>query len=56
MNTTNFPSRLIYLFFNFRPSTFIETSNKRKAEDGDDVFHFVSYIHFKNSIYEIDGL
>lgn len=32
---------------------------KRKAkneEDADEVFHFVSYLHFKNSIYEIDGL
>ena len=29
---------------------------KKKAKDGDDVFHFVSYIHFKNAIYEIDGL
>ena len=29
---------------------------KTKAKDGDDVFHFVSYIHFKNAIYEIDGL
>ena len=36
------------------PEPFIFT--KTKAEDGDDVFHFVSYIHFKNSIYEIDGL
>jgi ubiquitin carboxyl-terminal hydrolase L5 len=29
---------------------------KTYAKDGDDVFHFVSYIHFKNNIYEIDGL
>ena len=29
---------------------------KTVAKDGDDVFHFVSYIHFKNAIYEIDGL
>ena len=36
------------------PEPFIFT--KTKAEDGDDVFHFVAYIHFKNSIYEIDGL
>lgn len=39
-----------------RPSQFIETSQKRQATDDDDVFHFVSYIHFKNAIYEIDGL
>ena len=30
--------------------------SKKIAKDGDDVFHFVAYIHFKNSIYEIDGL
>ena len=36
------------------PEPFIFT--KTKADDGDDVFHFVAYIHFKNSIYEIDGL
>ena len=29
---------------------------KKIAKDGDDVFHFVAYLHFKNSIYEIDGL
>ena len=36
------------------PEPFIFT--KTKAVDGDDVFHFVAYIHFKNAIYEIDGL
>ena len=36
------------------PEPFIFT--KKKAKDGDDVFHFVAYIHFKNAIYEIDGL
>ena len=36
------------------PEPFIFT--KTKAHDGDDVFHFVAYIHFKDSIYEIDGL
>ena len=36
------------------PEPFVFT--KTKAVDGDDVFHFVAYIHFKNSIYEIDGL
>ena len=39
-----------------KPSQFIESSQKRKANDDDDVFHFVSYIFFKGSIYEIDGL
>ena len=29
---------------------------KETTEEGDDIFHFVSYIHFKNAIYEIDGL
>ena len=38
-----------------RAEPFIFTKSK-VAEDGDDVFHFVAYIHFKNSIYEIDGL
>ena len=36
------------------PEPFIFT--KKKAKDGDDVFHFVAYIHFKNAIYEIDGM
>lgn len=39
-----------------KPSQFIESSQKRRATDDDDVFHFVSYIHFKGCIYEIDGL
>ena len=36
------------------PEPFVFT--KKKAKDGDDVFHFVAYFHFKNAIYEIDGL
>ena len=36
------------------PEPFIFT--KTKAKDGDDVFHFVAYLYFKNAIYEIDGL
>ena len=36
------------------PEPFVFT--KMKAHDGDDVFHFVAYIHFKNDIYEIDGM
>ena len=36
------------------PEPFVFT--KKIAKDGDDVFHFVAYIHFKDSIYEIDGL
>jgi ubiquitin carboxyl-terminal hydrolase L5 len=30
--------------------------SSRKATEDDDVFHFVSYIHFKNNIYELDGM
>ena len=26
------------------------------ATEKDDVFHFVGYLHFKNNVYEIDGL
>ena len=36
------------------PEPFVFT--KKKAKDGDDVLHFVAYFHFKNAIYEIDGL
>ena len=36
------------------PEPFVFT--KKIAKDGDDVFHFVAYLHFKDSIYEIDGL
>ena len=36
------------------PEPFVFT--KTIAKDGDDVFHFVAYLHFKDSIYEIDGL
>ena len=38
-----------------RPEPFIQ-SKGGFAMGGDDVFHFVAYIHFKNSIYELDGL
>lgn len=38
-----------------KPEPFV-FSQKRKATEEDEVFHYVSYIHFKNSIYEIDGL
>ena len=31
------------------PEPFVFT--KKIAKDGDDVFHFVAYIHFKNAIY-----
>lgn len=38
-----------------RPEPFVFTQS-REATDKDDVFHFVGYVHFKNKIYEIDGL
>lgn len=39
-----------------KPEPFIFSSKKKEADDDEDLFHFVSYIHHKNSIYEIDGL
>ncbi len=38
-----------------RPEPFV-FSGKKKADENDDVFHFVAYLNFKDSIYEIDGL
>lgn len=38
-----------------KPEPFV-FSKSRKGEEKDDIFHFVAYIHFKNNIYEIDGL
>jgi ubiquitin carboxyl-terminal hydrolase L5 len=38
-----------------RPEPFVFTGKKKVTED-DDVYHFVAYIHFKDKVYEIDGL
>ena len=38
-----------------RPEPFVFTKTSEGTEKN-DVFHFVGYIHFKNSIHEIDGL
>jgi len=37
------------------PEPFFFTSDK-KAKGKDDVFHFISYVPFKNKLYELDGL
>jgi len=37
-----------------KPEPFVYTSTT--ATEKDDVFHFVGYLHFKNNVYEIDGL
>jgi ubiquitin carboxyl-terminal hydrolase L5 len=39
-----------------KPEPFIYTKEKREASDKDDVYHFISYIPFKNKVYELDGL
>lgn len=38
-----------------RPEPFVFTQKKTAKED-DEVFHFVAYLNFKDSVYEIDGL
>lgn len=37
------------------PEPFYYTSDK-KSKGKDDVFHFISYVPFKNKLYELDGL
>jgi ubiquitin carboxyl-terminal hydrolase L5 len=44
-----------YYFITTRPEPFV-FSDKRVATEDDDVYHFVAYIHFKDKVYEIDGL
>lgn len=38
-----------------RPIVFQFEKNESQTEEG-EIFHFVAYLHFKNSIYELDGL
>lgn len=38
-----------------KPEPF-EYGSVRKAKDGDDVFHFIAYVPFKNQVYELDGV
>lgn len=38
-----------------KPEPFIYQQT-RKAKDGDDVFHFIAYVPFKNQVYELDGV
>jgi ubiquitin carboxyl-terminal hydrolase L5 len=39
-----------------KPEPFIYSKEKVNAKDSDDVFHFISYVPFKNKVYELDGL
>lgn len=38
------------------PEPFYYSSDKKKAKGTEDVFHFISYVPFKNKLYELDGL
>jgi ubiquitin carboxyl-terminal hydrolase L5 len=31
-------------------------SGKKKAKEGDAIYHFVAYVPFKGHVYELDGL
>lgn len=41
-----------------RPESFVfeESKDKSSSGDDDDVFHFVSYVHVANAVWELDGL
>ena len=38
-----------------RPEPFIFTG-KKKAKEGDAVYHFIAYVPFSGLVYELDGL
>lgn len=38
-----------------KPEPF-EYGSVRRARDGDDVFHFIAYVPFKQQVYELDGV
>ena len=39
-----------------KPEPFINEESKLNIGDKEDVYHFIAYIPFRGSVYEIDGL
>lgn len=39
-----------------RPEPFIFKEDKKKKKKESDIYHFVSYVPHKGSLYELDGL